>query len=254
MAISVERQEFGGLSTLVLQDSQLATPNPRRILLCHGFGAPGDDLADIGTFLLQQNPKVASTCCFIFPAAPIDLTAAGMPGGRAWWPINMAQLAAMHETRDFEPLTAISPPGMNEATDQLHLAMQQMQQRWNCSAGSFHIGGFSQGAMIATNLTLTRQLKIAQLCILSGTLLNSDAWRQLAKSHSGLNVLMSHGSQDQILPIDAAQLLRDMLLETGHAVNYLEFQGPHTIPLEILTRLEHSILQSHTEADGIKAD
>ncbi len=249
MAITVEREEFGGLNTLVLQDKQLDTPNPQRILLCHGFGAPGNDLADIGAYLLQHNSHVAATSCFIFPAAPIDLASAGMPGGRAWWPINMAQLAAMHETRDFQQLTGIAPPGMDAATDQLHRAMLHMQQQWNCDVSRFIVGGFSQGAMVTTNLTLTRQLRVAQLCIFSGTLLNSTEWSELAKSHPGLNVLMSHGNEDQILPIEAAELLRDMLQETGHAVDYLEFPGPHTIPQEILIRLQHSILQNGSEAD-----
>jgi phospholipase/carboxylesterase len=50
-------------------------------------------------------------------------------------------------------------------------------------------------------------------------------------------VLQSHGRQDPILPFSDAGLLRDLLLEAGLSVDFLPFDGPHTISEEALEHL-----------------
>mgnify|MGYP003336907798 CR=1 FL=1 len=127
MPITATHQVFHGLDCLVIHESN-ATPD-LLVVLCHGFGAPGDDLADLGPWLMQNSPALAERCRFVFPAAPLDLAQYNMPGARAWWPINMAMLARINETQDFSQLTAMTPPGMHDAAQQLHTAINQMQQQ-----------------------------------------------------------------------------------------------------------------------------
>lgn len=236
-SLLVKHAVFNKLDCLILEDQSLRQETAANLVLCHGYGAPGDDLANVGVWLLQEIPALAKDWRLIFPAAPIDLSEEGMPGGRAWWPINMAQLALMNQMRDFSQLSAISPPGMQQATEQLHEALQQMRSLWKCEFSDFVVGGFSQGAMVTTNLTLSFQLSFAHLCLFSGTLLNADEWRQHASSLPNMSILMSHGNVDTVLPIESAEELRDLLSATGHSVDYLEFAGAHTIPVEAMQKL-----------------
>ncbi|MFN9050410.1 MAG: alpha/beta hydrolase [Planctomyces sp.] len=236
MPISASVESFNQLDCIVISDAS-ETPD-LLVVLCHGFGAPGDDLADFGPWLMQNSPLLAARCRFVFPAAPLDLARYGMPGARAWWPINMAMLAKLNETQDFSQLTEMTPPGMHTAAEQLHTAINQMQQRWQVPHNRCIIGGFSQGAMVTTCITLRHQFQPALLAILSGTMLEKSDWTRLAKSHPGCPVLQSHGTQDTILPISPALELRDLLHSNRFTVDFIQFTGPHTIPTHVLQRLQ----------------
>ena len=60
------------------------------VVLLHGFGAPGDDLASLWRVL-----RAPTGTRFVFPEAPLSLEAMGMPGARAWWMIDMMRLQRM---------------------------------------------------------------------------------------------------------------------------------------------------------------
>ena len=49
-------------------------------------------------------------------------------------------------------------------------------------------------------------------------------------------MLQSHGRQDQILPFAASLWLRDLLVEVGAKMDFIEFKGPHTIPMAAMER------------------
>ena len=169
----------------------------------------------------------------------------GMPGGRAWWQINMAQLAEMHQTRDFEKLMSVEPPGMAEAAEQFAAAVREIQQACGLDDSHSVIGGFSQGAMISTSVVLQHAFQPALLTLFSGSLLCRDDWTSRAAEHAGCDVLQSHGRQDMVLPFSAGQALRDVLDQNGFRVDFCEFNGPHTIPPEALqllvSRLEEMV-------------
>jgi phospholipase/carboxylesterase len=166
----------------------------------------------------------------------------GMPGGRAWWPINMAQLAEINQTEDYSKLTTIEPPGMQDASDKLAAAVKEIQAANNVDDAATVLGGFSQGAMVATNIVLRDQFVPKLMVLFSGTLLNSKAWTEAAGRHPGCPVLQSHGRQDMVLPYPPSESLRDMLSENGFTVDFHPFNGPHTIPMEVLTELVAALL------------
>jgi phospholipase/carboxylesterase len=98
------------------------------------------------------------------------------------------------------------------------------------------LGGFSQGAMLTLDVATQLADSPAALFQWSGTLMNEDEWRQLAPRRAGLKVIQSHGRQDPLLPYDWAESLRDMLVECGLDVEFMPFDGPHTIPASPLRR------------------
>ena len=115
--------------------------------------------------------------------------------------------------------------------------ISELSIQWKLPIGRFVLGGFSQGGMIATETALNLAEAPAALCILSGTILCEDRWRKLAAQRGPLRVLQSHGRQDPILPFIAAEWLRDLLRDGGLDVDFVPFDGGHTIPFEAIERL-----------------
>ena len=234
--------DYAGLTCRVIDDLDVGATPELVVVLCHGYGASGADLADFGPHLIQGSPKIAQRCRFVFPEAPQDLTPLGMPGGRAWWPINMAQLAEAQQTRSYEVLTTVEPDGLQEASEQLANAVKEIQEASGVDDSSTVMGGFSQGAMVSTDVVLRRKLTPAQLVIFSGTLLCRDDWTRMAQEHSGCAVLQSHGKQDVVLPYAPSEWLRDMLSDNGFTVDFQPFNGPHTIPMRVLQNFAATLI------------
>ena len=140
-----------------------------------------------------------------------------------------------------DQLRRACPPELLQSRDLLVKLLGEAGKHFGLTADRFVLGGFSQGAMLATDVALRLKKAPAGLCILSGALINEAEWRRLALERGPLTVLQSHGKYDSILPFPLAAALRDLLLEAGAEVDFLAFQGDHEIPLEVLHRLAHFI-------------
>lgn len=245
MRINSTIQQLGSLKCRVIDSLDEGSTPELLVILNHGFGASGDDLADFGPMLIDSSELIQTSCRFVFPEAPVDLSPMGMAGGRAWWPINMAKLAEINQTRDYDQLMLLEPPGMREAEEKLFETVQAALAVSGLDETRLILGGFSQGAMVSTNLILMRKLRPALLALFSGTLLNREQWQKLAAAHSGCDVLQSHGRQDFVLPFAPAVELKSLLVDAGFRVEFIEFNGPHTIPMNVLQRfllrIEHCI-------------
>jgi phospholipase/carboxylesterase len=204
------------------------------VFLCHGFGAPGDDLAGLAEVYLEQCLSTALRPALVFPAAPLDLADEGMPGGRAWWRLNMARLMQATMTNSFDQLRSEIPAGIDQAREALMEAVRTARHRFG-SAPQLVLGGFSQGAMLAVDTAL-RGLDDPPhgLIIYSGALLCEGLWRPLSSRLASTRIYLSHGTLDPILPIQTGRWLAEMLLEAGCRLNPYYFQGPHTIPMRAL--------------------
>ncbi len=203
-------------------------------VFAHGFGAPGTDLVALGEELFQIDEELVGEVAFVFPAAMLSLDHMGMPGGRAWWEINMMKLQQMLETNQIEELVTAEPPGLREARELYLDFLGDLCREGKKEFGQLVLGGFSQGAMLSTDLFMRHSATPAGLCLFSGTTICLNDWREQVGGKSKLPILQSHGRQDPILPFEAAEILRDLLNSSGQDVNFLPFNGPHTIPYEAL--------------------
>lgn len=216
--------EVGGLR--VRAAGPVAGPS---VILCHGFGAPGDDLCGLST-AIAAGPGVR----WFFPEAPVDLGG----GARAWWPIDMVaiQIALMQgRPRVFD--TEAVPPGMADALARTRSCLEGLVRVHGVDPASAVLGGFSQGAMVATDLFASADERWAGLMALSGTLLAGSRWRPaLQQNARGRRVFQSHGRQDPILPFAVAEELHALLVQHGASVEWVPFQGPHTITSAVCSR------------------
>ena len=201
------------------------------VLLMHGYGAPGTDLVP-----LWRELAVPHAVRFVFPEAPLEL---GF-GGRAWWPIDMVRLQERFDADGAQRLMAEVPPGIDEARSAVLGLLAALEQDHGAKPEQTIIGGFSQGAMLATDIVLRSTRPFGGLAILSGTVISRPEWLPLMPARRGLRVLQSHGRADQVLPFAAAEQLRDALVAAGIPVEFIPFNGGHGIPgsvLDGLTRL-----------------
>jgi len=89
-------------------------------------------------------------------------------------------------------------------------------------------GGFSDGASYALSLGLVNG------DLFSHVVAWSPGFASTPVVHGRPPVFISHGTQDQILPIDrCSRRIVPMLRGAGYDVEYREFEGPHILPPEL---------------------
>ncbi len=233
---SLTRRTLGRLSSLVVHPTDPSVPIRSLAVFCHGFGASGDDLVGLGSELLHSATLEAATM-MVFPAAPIELDAQGIPGGRAWWLLSIQRLVSAMELGRYEQIREEVPEGIDSAREHLVEAVEAAMELSGVDESRLMLGGFSQGAMLTVDTAL-RGLREppAAACLYSGCLICERQWRPLAGRLRTTAILQSHGRMDPILPFQTGLWLRDMLVESGCTVDFVEFGGMHTIPSEAIER------------------
>lgn len=224
------------------------------VILCHGYGAPGQDLVSLVEPLADWLEDSIEAFRFVFPAAPLAPREMASYGGRAWWAINMAQLLAASQTGTFSELHELEPPGIMEATAKLVDCVREVMAEAQLPGapghgddvlgddvlGDYVLGGFSQGAMLTMNAALRSDLPSPRLLVqFSGTVVCLKQW-QAALAEGRLTktqVLQSHGRYDTILPFSSAERLSQLLRDAEVDQQFVAFDGPHSIPMEPLMQL-----------------
>ena len=217
------------------------------LVLMHGFGAPATDLVP-----LFRSIRVPSEVRFAFPAAPLVLDAQAPDdyAPRAWWMIDIARMQQALLRGDGPNLAREAPPGMPAARAAVVEMLGELERKLDAPPERVVLGGFSQGAMLATDVALRAERPPAGLVVLSGAPVCVDEWQSLVSKRAGLPVLQSHGRADPVLPFAGAEWLRDVLEGARLPVEWVPFNGGHTIPDGVLDRLGPFITQAAARASG----
>lgn len=198
------------------------------IIFFHGYGADCNDLFQLGEIIPLKHKAN-----WLFPNGHLEVPIGPAWTGRAWWNIDMMEIQrAMErgETRDF---SNEAPPGMSKARDLAFEMIRQMKVPWN----KIILGGFSQGAMLATDLYLRAPETPAGLVIMSGSLVSQDEWKPLVANRQGENFFQDHGQNDQVLGFKQAQKLETLLTQNGMKGSLMGFRGGHEIPQVVLVKI-----------------
>jgi phospholipase/carboxylesterase len=237
------------LDSYVIDQSDQRPPKAIAIL-CHGYGAPGDDMVGIVGAWMDQMGESASDFRFICPIAPHSLAELGIPSGRAWWPLNMARTMEAIQAKRFDELHRETPAGLDEArrglSELIGLAVDELAQERKCQreALPLSIGGFSQGAMLAMDTALRGAIAAPDLLIqFSGTVICQAQWTAALSRLADTHVYQSHGTIDPILPFASAERLRDLLAAAGIDAEFHGFVGPHTIDAQAIASTAAALQQ-----------
>ena len=217
-----ERHLRGPLQTIEWTSGD--EPAKRLVVVLHGYGAPGDDLAALAPSLADS----VSTR-FVFPAAPLSPPDMAGWGGLAWWPLRLSEMLAQLQTGSFDELFDTPPPGVEDARAALSDCLDAV--RAETPDVPLVLGGFSQGAMLSADVGLRSRGDVAGLMLFSGAPIDSAGWGELAVPQA----FVSHGTVDEVLPFACGEALRDRLRAAGSpGVQFVPFEAGHTIPSNVV--------------------
>jgi len=188
------------------------------VIALHGWGASAHDL--IGLAPILHGGEALVLC----PQGPLVLQIAPGMAGYGWFPIASG--------RPPDPLEfARASRGLGEFID-------QACARYPVDRRHVVLLGFSQGGVMAYDLFLRDPSRYAGLAALSSWL-PADLARAVAPNEAlkGRPVLVMHGTQDPMIPIERARESRDALLPFGLSLSYREFDMAHEISPDALRTL-----------------
>jgi phospholipase/carboxylesterase len=158
------------------------------VVFLHGYGADGNDLIDIGRAWQSLLPDTA----FVSPHAPQPCGQA--PTGREWFALTF---------RDPNERWT----GVNQAAPALNAFLDAELARHNLPPSALALVGFSQGTMMSLHVGLRRPVAPMAIVGYSGMLAlpedEAGAERFAAEIVSRPPVLLVHGDQDQLIPVQA---------------------------------------------------
>ena len=189
------------------------------VIWLHGLGASANDFPPVVPELgLDQHRAVR----FIFPQAPNrPITINGgmsMPG---WYDIKGMSIDDKQDAVGM----AESQSLLNELVD------QQVEQ--GVPSENIIIAGFSQGGAVAYHTALRSERKFAGVLALSTYLaFASDLAAQRHEANNQTAILVNHGSNDQVVPMDLAEMSVGVLQELGYQVDYKTYPMEHQVIME----------------------
>ncbi|ALF55698.1 serine esterase [Nostoc piscinale CENA21] len=185
------------------------------IVALHGWGANAEDVASLLPYF--QLP----TYQFVFPNAPYPHPYSAV--GKAWYELrneNMYQ-------------------GLAESRQLLTEFLQSLESSTGVPLSRTILCGFSQGG--AMTLEVGLKLPLAGLVVMSGYL-HPDAVP--TEQQEIPPTLVMHGTQDEVVPLQAAIRTRETLHSLGFTVDYREFEAGHEINLQMLEALRNFVLKT----------
>lgn len=184
----------------------------------HGWGASAHDLLGLAPILHGGEALV------LCPQGPVAFPIGqGIPG-YGWFPL-----------RESGP---VDPDEYARGVASVERFLDRAAERYPIDARKLALVGFSQGGVIAYDIALRQPDRFAGVLALSSWLppgfsegLPADPERQ------NLPVLVMHGTEDPMIPVDRARESRDALLRLGVPVVYREHAMGHEIRPEALRDL-----------------
>ena len=220
------KKNYGSLKTLTVE-GRVGGPC---VILFHGYGADSADLLPLSDYI-----RLSKDVTWIFPEATMQVIIAPGFSGRAWYQIDVQRLERSLSSGEPVDLSQHHPPGLESASRQAGELYDLVIK----SHSQVFIGGFSQGAMLATELALTHSRKPDGLVIMSGSLICEDRWKRLALSASGLKFIQTHGKNDALLGYEYAEKLFNLLTDQGLIGEFYAFSGGHEIPPKALEKIQY---------------
>lgn len=105
-------------------------------------------------------------------------------------------------------------------------------------ASQFDVMGFSQGAALSNVLTCLHPDRVRRAGILAGFMPSGMEEVIAKKPLAGKAIFVSHGTQDNMVPIDRARASMSLLEQAGAHITYCEAEVGHKVSADCLRGLE----------------
>lgn len=179
------------------------------LLLLHGYGSNEEDLFSFATELPDDYYIVSVR-------APFDL----MYGSYAWYAINFDA-----DENKFSDLTQA-----RNSRDLIVNFLSEFVKEYPIDTENITLLGFSQGAILGYALALSYPEKFQKLVALSGYLNTEIAIDDYEnKEIEKLKIFASHGTDDQVIPVEWARKTKPLLEGYSISCTYKEYPIGHGV-------------------------
>jgi phospholipase/carboxylesterase len=198
---------------LVREPTIKADGPPPLLLLLHGIGSYEGDLMALAPYLDGR---------FFVVGARAPLTMG--PDSYGWY------------RADFSPVRKVIDPKepLRSRAIILHF-VDELIEAYHLDPRGAYLMGFSQGAIMSIGVALIRPQWLAGVVAMSGRLLPGSIFDQVEpEALKGLPILVVHGTEDPVLPIENGRQIRDTLETLPVDLTYREYRMGHQVADESL--------------------
>ena len=200
--------ETGIFNYLIQQPKEIQEKNPL-IILIHGYGSNEEDLFSFA-------PELPKNAFIVSVQAPYQVP----PYGFAWYAISFD--ADMNKFSD--DAQAI------KSRDLLVEFIDELCAKYPIDQKDVNLIGFSQGAILSYALAVTYPEKVNKVVALSGYF-NADIMQSKAdlSVYNHLKIFGSHGTVDQVIPVEWARKASELLKSYAISFEYKEYPVGHGV-------------------------
>ncbi len=196
------------LNYLVKEPKIKKDKNPL-LLLLHGYGSNEEDLFSFASELPEDYYVISAQ-------APYAL----QPYGYAWYAINFD--ADMNKFSDEKQAV--------ESRELIVKFIDELVKTYPIDVDNITLVGFSQGSILSSAVALSYPEKVKRVVALSGYL-NADILAEGFEKNdfSKLQFFVSHGTVDQVIPVEWARKTPEFLNHLGVKNVYFEYPVGHGV-------------------------
>ena len=116
--------------------------------------------------------------------------------------------------------------------------VDEYQAEAGMDAGPFDVMGFSQGAAMSNVIACLFPERVRKVGVLAGFMPSGMEEIIAQKPLTGKSVFITHGTQDNLVPIDRGRASMSLLEQAGAHVTYCEAEVGHKVSADCLRALE----------------
>ncbi len=190
----------------IAREPKVISTHTPLILLIHGYGSNKEDLFSFAAELPEQ-------ALVISVQAPTALPF----GGYAWYSI----------TFDADENKFSNPDEGKNSVQKLNIFIDEIINKYNINTDKIFMTGFSQGAILSYAYSFTFLNKVKYIVALSGYF-NREFLLDTPTTNTS-EYFISHGSVDQVIPVDWAQKAPQILSNLNINNTYKEYPVGHGV-------------------------
>lgn len=196
------------LNYLIREPKIVLDKNPM-LLLLHGYGSNEEDLFSFASELPDEYYVISAR-------APYDM----MYGSYAWYAINFD--ADENKFSDIDQA--------QQSRDLIANFIDELVDKFPIDEKKVTLIGFSQGCILSYAVALSYPQKIQRIVAMSGYFNAEIAVEGFAQNDfSNLKIFASHGTVDQVVPVDWARKAAPALQQLGIDIVYKEYPVGHGV-------------------------
>jgi phospholipase/carboxylesterase len=191
----------------IVREPLIKTANPPLLILLHGYGSNEQDLFSFA----EELPK---ELLIVSAQAPYEMSY----GAYAWYAINFDDVNGKFSDLQ-QARTSI---------DKIAVFIDEIKTKYSTNPNKTFLLGFSQGAILSYSLSFIYPNKVNYVIALSGYI-NDKMIPKKISDNIQTAYYCSHGTVDQVLPIDWARQSKPFLDNLGLENVYSEYPVGHGV-------------------------